>query len=343
MKRLSTLAAAAAAASLFAGCTVHQADVPPVNGPSELALSLTVQATPDSLNQDGGSQSAIRVTARGPNGAPIAGLALRLDMMVNGVVADFGTLSSRSIVTGSDGVATTVFTAPPPNPFGQSGTCGLAPGTCLQIIATPTSTNFDTVNSQAVTIRLVPPGVILPPAGTPTAAFSVTPIPVSLNLPATFDASASTPGANATIVSYAWTFGDGGAAGGQVVQHTFTSVGTFNVTLTVTNDRGLAASTVQAVTVGQAPAPTGDFDFSPREPAPGDTVIFNAERVQPGPGRRVVSYSWNFGDPASGPDNTAAGSLVSHVFSRAGTYRVVLSVLDDAGGRFVTQQDVTVE
>src|SRR5262245_8661870 len=119
MKRVSTLAAAAAAAFIFSGCTVHQTEAPPLTGPSEPALSLTVQATPDSLNQDGGSQSAIRVTARGPNGAPIAGLALRMDTMVNGVIADFGTLSSRSIVTGSDGVATTVFTAPPPNPFGQ--------------------------------------------------------------------------------------------------------------------------------------------------------------------------------------------------------------------------------
>jgi large repetitive protein len=260
------------------------------------------------------------------------------------VIADFGTLSSRSIVTGRDGIATTVFTAPPPNPFGQTGTCGSAPGTCLQIIATPTSTNFDTVNSQAVTIRLVPPGVILPPAGTPTAAFSVTPVPVNLNVPATFDASASTPGTNTNaIVSYEWTFGDGGTASGRIVQHAFTSIGTFNVTLTVTNDRSLAASAVQAVTVGQAPAPTGDFDFSPREPLAGDTVIFNAERVQPGPGRRIVAYSWNFGDPSSGADNAASGSLVSHLFTRPGTYRVVLSVTDDAGGRFVTQQDVTVE
>ena len=68
-------------------------------------------------------------------------------------------------------------------------------------------------------IRLVPPGVILPPAQTPTPDFAVTPTPVSLNVPAIFDASASCGGAvtnggcsgSSPITSYAWTFGDGSA------------------------------------------------------------------------------------------------------------------------------------
>ena len=71
-------------------------------------------------------------------------------------------------------------------------------------------------------IRLVPPGVILPPAGTPTAAFTFSPQPATANLPVIFDASTSQAGSGASqIVSYAWTFGDGATGTGRTVTHTF--------------------------------------------------------------------------------------------------------------------------
>ena len=166
----------------------------------------------------------------------------------------------------------------------------------MSITATATSNNFLTANPQSALIRLVPPGVIVPPAGTPTAAFTVTPTPVQMSVPATFDASASTPGTNATSLTYAWSFGDGGSASGRIVTHAFTQIGTFTVTLTVTNERGLSASTTQTVTVATSPLPAGDWVFSPTTPAAGDTVVFNATAVRAAPGRTIVSYNWNFGD-----------------------------------------------
>ncbi len=53
----------------------------------------------------------------------MASLPLRLDMVVDGVAQDYGTLSARSIVTNSDGVATAVYTAPPSPANGVFGTC----------------------------------------------------------------------------------------------------------------------------------------------------------------------------------------------------------------------------
>src|SRR5262245_61126308 len=81
------------------GCTVHSSETPPLAGPSGLALSLQVNAVPDSINQDGGSQSSVRVTAIGPDGKGLASVPLRLDMVVNGVSQDYGTLSARTVVT----------------------------------------------------------------------------------------------------------------------------------------------------------------------------------------------------------------------------------------------------
>src|SRR5262249_54561610 len=149
-------------------------------------------------------------------------------------------------------------------------------GTCVSIVATPDSTNFATVTSDSVQIRLVPPGTILPPASSPTAAFNVSPAGPPANLPAQFAASPSTPGAGASsITTYAWTFGDGSSGTGRQVTHTYSLAATYTVTLTVTNDRGLSASTTQNITIGAPAGPTAAFTSSPSAPAVGDTVFFN--------------------------------------------------------------------
>ena len=330
----------AAAVLAAAGCTVHSKETPALTGPSGLALTLRVTATPDSISQDGGSQSSIRVTAFGPDGRALSGVAIRLDMFQNGVAQDFGTLSARTVVTGNDGSATAVFTAPPAPPNGIFAPCpsSVLPGTCVTIVATATGTDLTASNPEGVVIRLTPPGVILPPPGAPTASFTVTPTPVQMNVQATFDASASTPGANATSLTYAWTFGDGATATGRTVTHAFTTVGTFVVTLTVTNDRGLSASATQSITVAASPSPTGDFVVSPVPQVAGDPVTFNATGVRPSAGRTIVSYNWNFGDNTG----NASGVVVTHIFPTAGTFVTVLTVTDDAGQVIVITKTITV-
>jgi PKD repeat protein len=327
------LAVALAAVLASVACTVHKTEAPPLAGPSTFALSLEMSATPDSITQDGGSQSSIKVTAIGANGQAVSGLTLRLNMQVNGVLADFGTLSARTIVTGSDGSASTVYTAPP-RPVGvNTPTCpgeAQEPGTCVTIVATPTGTNFDTANAQLVTIRLVPPGVILPPVGKPTASFTFSPSPPSVSVPLIFDASSSRPGQNSSqITSYSWTFGDGSTSEvtTPTITHTFTSGGTFHVSLTVTNDRGLPSDPFpQDVVVGTSDPFTGDWTLSPTAPNLNQPVVFNATQVQTSAGHDVVRFSWNFGDGGTG-----LGAVTSHAYAAAGSYGVVLTVTDDLG------------
>src|ERR1700733_3904206 len=88
-----------------AGCTVHQAATPTPSGPSTVAHLVTMTAIPDSISQDGSSQSSVVAAAIGPPGQPEAGVILRMDMVVGGLLVDYGTLSGRSIVTGADGKA----------------------------------------------------------------------------------------------------------------------------------------------------------------------------------------------------------------------------------------------
>lgn len=314
---------AGAAAVLTAACTVHSKDAPALSGPSALATSLNITATPDHISLDGASQSSITVQALGPDGRGISGLPIHLDLLFNGSVQDYGSLTTKSIVTGSDGTARAVYTAPSPTANQTAAT--------VTVRASALSNDSQGTNVFTADIRLMPTGVVLPPAGAPTASFAFTPTPVSIAVPTTFDASASTPGTNAvSIASYAWDFGDGtGGQSGRIVTHTFTTSGSFRVSLTVTNDRGLTATTSQTVAVSAGDTFTGDWFISPLNPVATQSVIFNANTVQAQQGHVITSYTWNFGDgdtaqPTSGP-------IVTHTFAAAGSYNVQLTVVDDLG------------
>lgn len=89
----------------------------------------------------------------------------------------------------------------------------------------------------------------------PFATFEVSPDAVVAGQVATFDASgtvvAPTPRNNA-VVSYSWMFGDGGAATGQTVTHTFATAGTYTVTLSVTDKAGRVGTSSTQVVVEPA-------------------------------------------------------------------------------------------
>lgn len=64
----------------------------------------------------------------------------------------------------------------------------------------------------------------------------------------TFDArSATLP--NGSIESYGWDFDDGDTADGRVVNHTFSTPGSYNVTLTLTDQDGREHNRTRTVTV----------------------------------------------------------------------------------------------
>ncbi|MHB8575021.1 MAG: PKD domain-containing protein [Dehalococcoidia bacterium] len=67
-----------------------------------------------------------------------------------------------------------------------------------------------------------------------------------------FNATGSTTNSGASIVSYVWSFGDGTSLSGQQVQHTYSSNGTFNVALTVTDSTagGVVTATTTATIAG---------------------------------------------------------------------------------------------
>jgi PKD repeat protein len=353
MRSFTSVAATLAALTLV-GCTVHQTETPALSGPSDLALSMSVSSSPQTITQNGADVAVVaaKVYFTDPktgNTSPKANIPVRFDMAINGVPQDFGTLSARSAVTGSDGIARTTYTAPPMPVGGNTGSgCNSMPGQCVSIVATATDTTVASsagaTASGSATIALVPQGAVLPPAGTPKATFTFLPSSVNVGQSVTFDASASCatdPSGNCSaagsITSYQWTFGDGATGSGKTVTHTFSAANTFLATLTVTSDRGVAASTSQQVTVGLPAAPSAEITVSPDQPVAGQTVFFSADTSKAAPGHNITQFSWNFGD-----GTTDSGIAVSHTFVQPGTYKVILSITDDTGQRATAPATVQV-
>jgi len=320
--------------AVAAGCSVEDQAAPPLSGPSELALSLTVGASPDILAQDGASQSQVIVVARDAAGKPLPNVTLRLEITQGGLLVDFGTLSSKTVVTGSDGRASAAYTSPRA-PAVTSDT-----GTVVTLLATPIGSNYANAVARSVDIRLVPTGVIVPPPDL-SAGFDYTPTaPAELDT-VVFSAAwcttaVTTNCTSGSVSSWTWSFGDGGTATGQVVTHQFAS-GTYPVTLTVKDPAGRAVSTTRTITVSTGTKPTAVFVVSPASPVVNQTVFFNAAGSSAAGNRTLVDYQWNFGNGHSG-----RGVTTSHAFEVAGSYTVTLTVVDDAGRMATSTATVTV-
>jgi len=106
----------------------------------------------------------------------------------------------------------------------------------------------------------------------PTASFTYAPSAPLVNESVTFNASTSFD-SDGSIVSWDWAFGDGSSGSGEVVTHAYAAAGTYNVTLTVTDDDSLTNSVLKTVTV----LPIHDIAVtsvtpSPPEVTPGKNV-----------------------------------------------------------------------
>jgi len=172
----------------------------------------------------------------------------------------------------------------------------------------------------------------------PTAAnFTFSPTAPAINQDVVFTAGApGRPGGpgDPRGTTYAWDFGDGTTGSGTSVTHRYTRGGTFAVTLRVTSEAGLTATTARQITVSTTlPAGSANFVFSPTDPHTGDSVFFNASSSTVTNG----TYSWDFGDGTRG-----SGVNPVHSYGQARTYTVSLTVQNQLGQVATTSKTVTV-
>ncbi|MFP4142626.1 MAG: S8 family serine peptidase [Thermoplasmata archaeon] len=83
-------------------------------------------------------------------------------------------------------------------------------------------------------------------------------------------------------------------------------------------------------------SPNANFDYSPTNPEPDETVEFTDQSSDSD--GSIEEWSWDFGD-----GSTSTSQNPSHSYDTADTYTVELTVTDDDGATDTTTQDITVE
>lgn len=119
--------------------------------------------------------------------------------------------------------------------------------------------------------------------------------------------------------SWAWDFGDGGGSTAQNPSHEYTTIGTYTVTLTVTNTLGSDTAVAPSyVSVFEPEAPAADFSADPTSGFAPLTVNFSDDSAN-----APTAWEWDFGD--------GGGSTVQHpdyTYTTVGMFTVTLTVPD---------------
>ena len=258
MKRMSRMqlatrgsgVAALGVALAMGACGVDKKSIPALGGPSELSISLKMSATPDVLTADGFSTSLVQVQVFDQNGQTVAGRAVLLALSdASRQFADLGTLYSptgsllraaeATVVTGSNGVATAVYTAPPRTDFTADGR--------VTVEARLVGTDFNgaVYHFAQIELKSAEPRLF---AGTTSCGFVVEAPRNAVTCGVDNNGAQSCTvkvgsqvlfQSTAVGVRFAWYWGDGtGSGDGLNENHVFRTVGNFTVTHVVTGPEG---------------------------------------------------------------------------------------------------------
>jgi PKD repeat protein len=159
---------------------------------------------------------------------------------------------------------------------------------------------------------------------TPEVAITVSSTSGVVPFSVVFTSAASDP--DGQIVSYSWSFGDGGISSSPGPTHVYTRAGVYTVRLTVTDDAGGTASAlaeVRVLSLPNQPPQVSLFTSTTSGTAP-LPVSFSCNAVDSD--GFIVAYNWSFGD-----GSTSSQAMPNYVYKAAGVYTVTVTATDNLG------------
>lgn len=128
----------------------------------------------------------------------------------------------------------------------------------------------------------------------------------------------------------------------ETINHTYTTSScpqpSYTATLTVRNACDNTPYTAGNIQIRIKP--TADFS-APLTGCAGQPICFSNTSIVGGYGpscSTATAYSWNFGDPTSGANNTSASTSPCHTFSTPGTYTITMEASNPCGPSTATRQ-----
>ena len=172
-----------------------------------------------------------------------------------------GEISSTNLIIGNDGSAQLTYTITDDaswlTPVSTSGTIEPGIQTIITVLTSAADLESGSYNAQIsigsndpnnATVTVPVALTVLPAANQPPVA-GASASPESGTAPLDVAFTGTGTDSDGTVVSYAWTFGDGASSTSQNLTHTYNSPGTYTATLTVTDDDGATGSDSVAITV----------------------------------------------------------------------------------------------
>ncbi len=196
------------------------------------------------------------------------------------------------------------------------------------------SVTLAVTDSSGVNITSAPTAVTV--FGVPTANLSIS---ASASLtqgssPLLVAFNASSQGGSGAV-AYRWAFGDGGFGAGSVVQHTYTTYGTFRATVWANDSLGRSANHSFSISVSPSPL-TAYLGILPARILLGQNATFN---ITAGGGTAPYQYTWQ-GLPSG--CSLPTGAFLRCSPSAAGTFDVKVIVKDGQGSTVTAAQTLTV-
>jgi PKD repeat protein len=138
------------------------------------------------------------------------------------------------------------------------------------------------------------------------------------------------------ITTWSWTFGDGSMGSGSTVKHTYTTNGTYQVTLTVTDDQGAADTETTTCTITQQNRPpTAPVITGPTKGTKNTLYLYTAVSTDADNDMLKYTFAWSGSESQSSKfisNNTSY--TVSHSWATAGRYNVTVTVTDNQTTNF---------
>lgn len=151
--------------------------------------------------------------------------------------------------------------------------------------------------------------------------------------PATVQFTSTSTGSS-PLVSWSWDFGDGFTSTQENPNHTYSNVGSYDVSL-ITADQMGCSDTILLADYIELSQPEVDFSLNNDKGCPGLPVQFQNLTISD---TTIVAYLWDFGD-----GNTSASINPQHIYSSPGVYTVSLTATSILGCAITETKVDTIE